>query len=493
MALNSNNKQDKTFAGLDLGTSNCSIGIIEHNEPVLIPLEDGETTLPSCVFLEHGVIKPEKISEQALAERVEAEKAAQAKRAQTDANAQVFTEEQLINIYRKVIRAENREDAKTDQRMQSIGEALAFSGGVMFGREAEFAHIANPENGFYIKSPKSFLGAKITKAQQGIFASVIEKMLAFIKEESEYIKAVELDQVVIGRPVNFHGLQERDGNSQAINIISEAAKKVGFKDIEFLMEPLAAAYDYERQLTQDKVVLIIDLGGGTTDCSVVKLGPNSINNESRESDILGCSGKRIGGIDIDNKLALMGIMPHFGKDIILTNDLPIPPTLFRQAVCVNDVAAQREFNSNRTGVELQRYCFMSLDKRIERLKTLRDNKLGLKLNKSAELTKIALSKDQLAQVNLDYIEDNLQISVSRDQLGDAISGELNQIQSIVNESLQQSGATPDTIFVTGGTAISPVIKQWINTMFPDTEIVIGNHFGSVTTGLITHAKRIFGT
>ncbi|MEP4892038.1 MAG: molecular chaperone [Aliiglaciecola sp.] len=492
MKLNSKDRENKMFAGLDFGTSNCSIGIIEQNEPVLIPLEDGETTIPSCVFLEHGVIKPEKVSETDLLARVKAEKAAQTQRAKSETDARVFTDAELINIFRKVIRAENREDAKTNQRMQTVMEALALSDDIIIGREAELAHIINPENGFYIKSPKSFLGAKITKAQQGIFASVIEKMLAFIKEESEYIKGIELESVVIGRPVNFHGLQEKDGNSQALSILTSAAKKVGFKDIEFLMEPLAAAYDYERQLSQDKVVLIIDLGGGTTDCSVVKLGPSYINSDIRESNILGCSGKRIGGIDIDNKLALMGIMPHFGKDIILTNDLPIPPTLFRQAVCVNDVAAQREFNSNRTGVELQRYCYMSLDNRIERLKKLRDDKLGLKLNKSSELTKIALSTKNLTEVNLDYIESNLQISVSRDQLGDAISGELKQIESIVNESLLQSGAKPDTIFVTGGTAISPVIKQWISSMFPDTEIVIGNHFGSVTSGLITHAQRIFG-
>ena len=243
---------------------------------------------------------------------------------------------------------------------------------MIFGKKAEQAHISDPDNGFYIKSPKSFLGADISRTQQKVFSTVVEKMLAFIKQETEYVKGVELKQVVIGRPVNFHGLQGNNGNVQALQIIDEAAKKVGFKDIEFLMEPAAVAeavaYDYERQLKDDRVVLILDLGGGTTDCSMIKLGPSYINSQSRENCILSYSGKRLGGIDLDNKLALMTLMPHFGKNSMLTSGLPVPSTLFSQAVNINDVRAQQEFNDHRTGNELARYCMMSTDKRLEKWK-----------------------------------------------------------------------------------------------------------------------------
>jgi hypothetical chaperone protein len=351
--------------------------------------------------------------------------------------------------------------------------------------------MSDPENGFYIKSPKSFLGANISDAQQAVFSTVVEKMLAFIKQETEYVKGIELQQVVIGRPVNFHGLQGNDGNVQALQIIDKAAKKVGFKDIEFLMEPVAAAYDYEKQLKEEKVVLILDMGGGTPDCSMIKLGPSYINLDTRQNGILSYSGKRLGGIDLDNKLALMSIMPHFGKNALLTNGLPVPITLFSQAVNINDVRAQQDFSSHRTGNELARYCNMTNDKRLERLKHLRDRKLGLRLNQSAEMAKIHLSKSENIDLPLHYIEMDLVVPISQIELAEAIKDELRQFELLINESLLQAGTQPDTIFVTGGTAISPVIQTWINSIFPDVEVVIGNHFGSVTSGLVTHAQRLF--
>jgi hypothetical chaperone protein len=320
---------------------------------------------------------------------------------------------------------------------------------------------------------------------------VVEKMLAFIKQEAEYVRGIQLDQVVIGRPVNFHGLQGDNGNVQALQIIDKAAKRVGFKEIEFLMEPVAAAYDYETQLNDDRVVLILDLGGGTTDCSMIKLGPSHINLQSRENCILSYSGKRLGGIDLDNKLALMTLMPHFGKNTLLTNGLPVPNTLFSQAVNINDVRAQQEFSSYRTGNELARFCMISKDKRLERLKQLRERKLGLRLNQSAEMAKIHLSANEKTDVSLDYIENNFFVHINRVELGNAIKDELRQFELLINESLRQAGTQPDTIFVTGGTAISPVIQAWINSIFPDVEVVIGNHFGSVTSGLVTHAQRLF--
>jgi len=324
-----------------------------------------------------------------------------------------------------------------------------------------------------------------------VFSTVVEKMLSFIKQESEFVKGIELDQVVIGRPVNFHGLQGNDGNKQALQIIDKAAKKVGFKDVAFLMEPVAAAYHYETQLTKDRVVLILDLGGGTTDCSMLKLGPSYIHSDTRETGVLSYSGKRVGGIDLDNKLTLMTIMPHFGKNAMLNNGLPVPITLFSQAVNINDVKAQQEFNSIRTGNELVRFCSMCQDQRLDRLKQLRERKLGLRLNQSAEMAKIHLSDNDMIDLPLHYIENELSVPISRVALSDAIADELRQFEVLVNECVQLAGTQPDSIFVTGGTAISPVIQAWINSIFPDVEVVIGNHFGSVTSGLVTHAQRLF--
>lgn len=475
-------------AGLDFGTSNCSIGIMHHQQPELIPLEDGKTRMPSCLFIEHDVFKPVMISDTAIAERVLILRKGVSEAAPSDE----LSDDAVMSIARKQLRKEARQTAVSTQRAQNILEALQLNGEVIFGEEAELTHVSDADSGFYVKSPKSFLGADINKNQRVVFTRIVEKMLSHIKSEAESIKRITLDDIVIGRPVNFHGLLGKDGNRQALNIINEAAANVGFKHVEFLMEPVAAAYDYERRLTKDQVVLILDLGGGTTDCSMIKLGPSYRSLEDRQDCILSHTGKRIGGIDLDNKLALMQLMPHFGKEAIFTNGLPVPTNLFRQAVSVNDVGAQRDFNLPRTGREIDDYILRSDDARLKRFKRLRDGKLGLRVSRSAEQAKILLSDEMSIELPLDYIEPDFSIPVKRIDLAASIQDELSKFELLMKDAIRQANAEPDVIYVTGGTAMSPVIQQWINMAFPDIEVVIGDHFGSVTSGLVTYADRLFG-
>jgi hypothetical chaperone protein len=474
-------------AGLDFGTSNCSIGIMHNQQPELIPLEDGKTRMPSCLFIEHDVVKPAVISDALLAERA----GALTKELRDAHHEDKVSSEAVMSMARKQLKKEARQKAVSTLRAQSILEALQSGGDVIFGEEAELTHISDADSGFYIKSPKSFLGADINKSQRVVFTRIVEKMLAHIKSEAESIKRVELDNIVIGRPVNFHGLLGVDGNKQALQIIDEAAANVGFKQVEFLMEPVAAAYDYERRLEKDRLVLILDLGGGTTDCSMIKLGPSYRSLQDRQDCILSHTGKRIGGIDLDNKLALMQLMPHFGKDAVFTSGLPVPTNLFRQAVSVNDVGAQRDFNLPRTGREIDDYCLRSDDERLKRFKRLRDGKFGLRISRSAEQAKILLSDKESISLPLDYIESGFSVLIQRAELAAAIQDELSKFEVLMKEATHQAGALPDVIYVTGGTAMSPVIQHWINTSFPNIEVVIGDHFGSVTSGLATYAERLF--
>ena len=207
------------FAGLDFGTSNCSIAVIENNTPALIPLEDGKSRLPSSLFIEHSNSTPANLTTDLIAKQICALK--EDPRVSTSLN-----HEQLVNIARKQLRKAHRLNTANDQRAQSIVQALAANGDVIFGEEAELTHVSDPESGFYIKSPKSFLGADINATQRAVFTTIVEKMLAFIKQEAECIKQQEFSQIMIGRPVNFHGLLGKDGNKQALSIIDSAAAKV---------------------------------------------------------------------------------------------------------------------------------------------------------------------------------------------------------------------------------------------------------------------------
>lgn len=420
------------YAGLDFGTSNCLIGIWKNNRPTLLPLEGQSKRLPSALYTS---------------------------------------------------RANNN---------QTISEALQSNIETAFGEAAILRHIEDSQSGYFIKSPKSFLGADLRKSQLDMFAEIITRMMLHIKRNAENTAQSDINDIVIGRPVNFHGTRGEAGNRQAINVLEKSARAAGYKNIEFLMEPMAAALDFERSLTKDVTVLVLDAGGGTTDCSMVKLGPSYIKLDDRTDFILGHSGDRVGGTDLDIKLAVKNIMPYFGKDSLLKSGLPIPLTLFWDAMTINDVNTQTEFLSSRTQREIAAYLAQAVEKeKFQRFQLLQEERLMYQLNRSAELAKIGLSENDSVNLPLDYIEDDLAISVTRNDLRESIERELDVFISLMNEVENQASTKPDLIYVTGGTAKSPVIEEWIRTHYGDIDIVVGDAFGSVVSGLTTWAHRIY--
>ncbi len=95
--------------------------------------------------------------------------------------------------------------------------------------------------------------------------------------------------------MNFQGLNSEQSNRQALSILETAARRSGFKDIEFQYEPIAAGLSFERQLSENRTVLVVDIGGGTSDCAMVRMGPDHIQKADRAADFLGHTGERVGG------------------------------------------------------------------------------------------------------------------------------------------------------------------------------------------------------
>lgn len=484
------------YAGLDFGTSNCLIGIWKNNEPLLLPLEGQSTRLPSTLYTSRESVNTKQIDQVELQARIAAAKKrqnAELKKAKEDnKSAKECSDAQLENYERGIMRREIEVRLKEQTRNPSMNDALYADSEMAFGEAAILSHIEDSQSGYFVKSPKSFLGADISNQHIELFSEIITRMMAHIKSNAENSTQAEIKDIVLGRPVNFHGTRGEEGNSQAINIIERSAIAAGFKNIEFQMEPMAAALDFERSLTEDLTVLVLDAGGGTTDCSMVKLGPSYIQSNDRTDSILGHTGDRIGGTDLDIRLAIRNIMPHFGKGSLLKSGLPIPTTLFSDAVTINDVNVQRDFLSPRTQREVASYLAQAEDKhKFKRFQKLQKERLMLQLNRSAELAKINLSEQDSVKLSLDYIEQDFVIPVSRNDLRESIERELNAFVSLMKEVEVQAGTKPDLIYVTGGTAKSPVIEDWIRSNYGDIEIVVGDAFGSVVSGLTTWAHRIY--
>ena len=167
------------------------------------------------------------------------------------------------------------------------------------GEEAKERYISG-DNGRYLRALKSLLGTSlfyektVVMGRKIAFTSIVSGFIKRLKREAEKQAGKEIDKVVAGRPVFFFE-DDAEKDKKAEEALRTCFVDAGFKEVEFQFEPLAAAFDFERNLTEEKLALIVDIGGGTSDFSVVHLGPNR-DGDNRQKDILANNGVRIGSI-----------------------------------------------------------------------------------------------------------------------------------------------------------------------------------------------------
>ncbi|WP_116472784.1 molecular chaperone [Zobellella maritima] len=449
--------------GFDYGTSNCAVGVMEGNNPKILPLGDHGRYIASNLYAPSRDV--------------------------------------IVNwLYKHLPPAEQTTFQRQRQRQLLKGQAalreLALDGypiELSFGVQALNNYLQEPDEGYYIKSPKSFLGASGLLPQQiELFEDIVAAMMSNVKRLTEATLGSGVTQTVIGRPINFQGLRGEESNRQALQILTNAARRVGFKDVEFQFEPVAAGFEYEASLEKETRVLVVDIGGGTTDCSMLLMGPKQAAAQDRTGDLLSHSGERVGGNDFDIAFALKGMMPGFGMDSMLKTGKAIPVNSYWQAMAINNINHQTEFYSAANGRFLQQLIRdAEQPELLKRLFTVQKNKLSYRVVNAAEQSKIALTDCPQQQVDLSDIDDGFTVELDRDGFASACQRELAKIAALMHDAIAQAGCQPDVVFVTGGTAKSPVLNQFLQQQFQHTPIVIGDHFGSVTAGLTRWARIIY--
>lgn len=449
--------------GFDYGTSNCAVGVMQNDVPSILFLKEHGKYVASTLYAPSREVIVNWLHQQ------------------------LTDEEQLLFQLQRKLQFQKGNNVLRELKQDGISSEL------FFGKKALQAYLANPEEGYYIKSPKSFLGASGLYPQQvQLFEDIVAAMMANIKNLTEQSLNREVTQTVIGRPINFQGLKGEESNRQAINVLTNAAKRVGFKDIEFQYEPVAAGFEFESTLNKETRVLVVDIGGGTTDCSMLLMGPNLSTQDNRAQHLLGHSGERIGGNDFDIGLSLSGIMPSFGIDSLLKTGKPVPLNPFYQAVAINKINEQNEFYSSTN----QRYLEQLVrdgkqPELLSRLLKVQKEKLSYRIVNGAEQAKIQLTDSDEFTIELSDLGEGLSTLVNRETLRNGIRRELKGIANLMHDAVEQSGVQPDVIFVTGGTAKSPVLSSFFQQEFSNTPIVLGDHFGSVTAGLTRWANKVF--
>ena len=374
----------------------------------------------------------------------------------------------------------------------------------LYGRAAIAAYVEGTE-GRLLRSMKSILGSDLVERSTEVggghavrYLDVIGSYLRHLKAKAEARAGTAIDHVVIGRPVFFVDDEPaRDAAAQAA--LTRVAREVGFHDVQFQYEPIAAAFDHERSVDREQTVLVADIGGGTSDFSVVRIGPQRRTRLDRRDDILANHGVHAAGTDFDRRIELRGILPLAGYGAFgparADGGAPreVPSGIYF------DLASWHLINTCYTPARMLEWRGMRewyADERLHaRLMTILTQRLGHGLAACAEDAKIALSAAPTAHIDLALIEPHLAVDISEAQAMDAIAADRERIVQAARDTLRQAGLAParlDAIYFTGGSTGLGTLVRAIAAVAPQARGVRGDRFASVATGLGVHAARLYG-
>jgi hypothetical chaperone protein len=374
----------------------------------------------------------------------------------------------------------------------------ARDGAVLIGRRAIDAYV-DGDPGRLMRSLKSVLGTALIDETTQIgrgrssFRDVIAYYLGALKRRAEQAAGCEFRSVVHGRPVHFVDnapAADRKAEATLLAIVRE----IGFDDVTFQFEPIAAALDYERQIFREEIALIADIGGGTSDFSIVRLSPDRHSKAERQSDILANDGVRIGGTDFDRRLSLGVVMPLLGYGSAMKRaGLDAPSRYFHDLATWSSINRLYEPPVMSEIRHVRRES--AAPKLFARLLRVLQEQRGHTLAMDIENAKIALSGRQQADVSLAWIEPDLEVALRRADLVRHTEELAARIGARIGICLRQARLDPNgihAVFLTGGSVQLPHVRQAILQAVPDAQVIDGDTFGAVGKGLTIEAARRFG-
>ncbi|KQT14497.1 heat-shock protein [Methylobacterium sp. Leaf399] len=379
----------------------------------------------------------------------------------------------------------------------TIPSAIFFEPGrdALVGRAAMAAYVEGTP-GRLMRSLKSVLGSSLLEETTPVgrerirFRDVIGRYLAAVKARAEAATGRPLDTVVHGRPVHFVD-GDPEGDARAEDALREIARSIGFAHVSFQFEPIAAALDYERQVAREEVALIADIGGGTSDFSIVRLSPERHAKADRGGDILANDGVRIGGTDFDRRLSLGTVMPLFGLGTPMKRgDLDVPSSYFHDLATWSSINRLYNAKTLREVEEVRRDA--QRPELLDRLYTVIEAERGHSLAMEVEGAKIATSEAGAGGVDLDWVERGLSADLDRAGLVTHTDELSRRIAERIDRCLSQAGLRADAIdalFLTGGSTGLPHVRAALVAGVPNARVVDGDTFGSVGTGLTIEAAR----
>lgn len=366
-----------------------------------------------------------------------------------------------------------------------------------YGRAAIAAYVRG-DDGRLLRGLKSTLGSSLIDEKTRIgartvsFKDVLARFFHHLHARMEK-EAGALRQVVLGRPVHFVD-DDAAGDAKAQGVLEDIARATGFTEVAFQYEPIAAALQYEQGIAREELVLIVDIGGGTSDFSIVRVSPERARAVDRGGDILANDGIRVGGTDFDRLLSLADVMPLLGFKASTGGGRGLMPNHYFLDLAtwhrINMLYTQRCL----TDLKALRHVVDRIEL-LDRLVKVVTERHGHSIAMSVEAAKIALSDHEAARIALSAFTGGPNPMATRARFDEAVATPVTRISAMLASVLAQAGlqaADIGTVFMTGGSSGLPVLRACVQAALPGVAIATGDMLGSVGTGLALDARRKFG-
>jgi hypothetical chaperone protein len=367
----------------------------------------------------------------------------------------------------------------------------------MAGPTAITSYLNADTRGRLMQSMKSHLASRLFR-ETYVFGEkyTLEDLIAIILRSLRAAAEAQFGDlggsVVVGRPVHFSGAGNEEDDAFALSRLRAAFEQAGFEKIVFEFEPVAAAYEFESHLDHDELILIADFGGGTSDFSLMQVGPHVRRRGHAAQDILGTDGVAIAGDTFDSKIVRQVVAPRLGQGSQYRSAfgkvLPVPAWLYSNLERWHYLSFLKSKNTMQMLAELRLQAFEP--ERIAALIHVIEHDLGYHMYRAVEQTKIELSERELSTLIFRDAALTIEQPVMRDEFEGWIGDEVAAIAACLDRLLEHTGVVPNdvgSVFMTGGSSFVPAVRRLFESRFGASRIRSGGELTSVAKGLALSA------
>ena len=352
--------------------------------------------------------------------------------------------------------------------------------------------------GRYLQSLKSFLGHKEhIETTLGVESYYLDDLISIILRRFKYKLDKKangsVENVVMGRPVRFNDYDDAL-DREAQHRLESAAKKAGFSNVLFQYEPIAAALSYEEKISKEELILVADIGGGTTDYSVIKVGGASRHFVDRKEDILSNHGVYVGGNSFDSSIIKEFIAPHLGQGSIYKSmgmEMEVPTELYYD---LSEWHLFQRMFDRKVLNRIDKLKMMAYEKeKIDRLEELITQNLYFDFANEIVNSKIRLSSAASTTLQMNMFDNPFTETLTLNAFESSISPYSKKIEDALHEALLQANVSRhqiDKVFLTGGSTLVPSVKNIYSNYFSEEKIFHTDVFASVGYGLTLFAGKV---